>query len=143
MMVDVVLPGWVPFRAWGTADSVPGVLRVHDVLVKLNIETFVGGHVHRLGTPRDIKDSRDHTYDLWHTTAKVMAATNAGDYFGQVEPGNNWAAFQLYFDAIADKVTPEIVQRWGTKLAGADVFTHENAVTMALSQFVDAPADIR
>ena len=142
VMCDVVLPGWSPFKAWGTADSVPGVLRAHDILARLDIDTFVGGHVHRLGTPADIRASRDFTYDLWHTTARVVARTKLADYTSQVEPGNSWAGFQLYYDAIADAVEPEIIARWADKLGGVDVFTRDNAITIAVSLLLDAPKDL-
>jgi glyoxylase-like metal-dependent hydrolase (beta-lactamase superfamily II) len=141
VLVDVVLPGWAPFKAWGTADSVPGVLRAHDVLAKLDIDTFVGGHVHRLGTPKDITTSRDFTYDLWRTTSRVVGEVKVADYAAQVEPGNSWATFQLYYEAIADRVEPEIVGRWSTTLAGVDAFTRENATTIAVSLLLDAPRD--
>ncbi|QUQ67003.1 MBL fold metallo-hydrolase [Kutzneria sp. CA-103260] len=142
VMVDVVLPGWSPFKAWGTADSVPGVLRAHDVLSRLDIDTFVGGHVHRLGTPADIRTSRDFTYDLWDTTNRVVGQTRLADFTAQVEPGNNWAAFQLYYDAIATRAEAEIRQRWLGKLAGVDVFTRDNIITIAVSLLLDAPKDI-
>jgi glyoxylase-like metal-dependent hydrolase (beta-lactamase superfamily II) len=143
VMIDVVLPGWSPFNAWGTADSVPGVLRAHDVLAKLDIDTFVGGHVHRLGTKQDIVDSRDFAYDLWRTTSRIVGETRIADSFAQVEAGNNWAAFKLYYESIADRVEPEMIQRWGGKLAGVDVFTRDNATTIAISLLLDAPKDIR
>lgn len=142
MMIDVVLPGWAPFRAWGTADSVPGVLRAHDVLAKLDIDTFVGGHVHRLGTPKDIRISREFVYDLWNTTTDMIAATNMNDYFAQVEAGNNWAGFRLWLEAVADKVEPVIYRKWLHRLGAVDVFTRENAITIALSHVVDAPKDL-
>jgi hypothetical protein len=137
------LPGWSPFRAWGTANSVPGVLRAHDELSKMDTDTYIGGHVHRLGTARDIKVSRDFVYDMWNTTTRVMGTINMNDYFGMVEPGNNWAGFRLYLEAVAAKAEPEIRQRWLGKLAAVDVFTTENITTMALSHIVDAPHDIR
>lgn len=143
MMVDVVMPGWAPFRAWGTADSVPGVLRAHDQLAKMNIDTYIGGHVHRLGTHADVKASRDFVYDLWDTTTRVIGETDMGVYFGQVEAGNNWAGFRLYLEAVADKVEPEITRRWTGRLGAVDVYTRENAITVALSQIVDAPKNLR
>ncbi|EWM11938.1 MBL fold metallo-hydrolase [Kutzneria sp. 744] len=142
VMCDVVLPGWSPFKAWGTADSVPGVLRAHDVLARLDIDTFVGGHVHRLGTPADIRASRDFTYDLWHTTARAVARIPLAAYASQAEPGNQWALFQLYYDAVADAVEPEIISRWSATLGGVDVFTRDNVVTIAVSLLLDAPRDI-
>lgn len=142
MMIDVVIPGWAPFRAWGTADSVPGILRAHDALVKLDFDTFVGGHVHRLGTAKDVRLSREFTYDLWNLTAAKVAETPTSDYFAKVEAGHNWAAFQLWFEAVADKVEPIIRAKWLTRLAGVDVSTRENIITIALAQMLDAPKDI-
>jgi glyoxylase-like metal-dependent hydrolase (beta-lactamase superfamily II) len=142
MMVDVVIPGWAPFRAWGTADSVPGVLRTHDVLAKLDIDTFVGGHIHRLGTPEDIKVSREFVYDLWNYTTNAMATTHMDTYLAQVEEGNLWAGFRLWFEAIADKVEPVIYRKWLHRLGAVDVFTRENIQTIALSHAIDAPHDL-
>ncbi|MDJ0371565.1 MBL fold metallo-hydrolase [Streptomyces sp. H10-C2] len=87
MMVDVVMPGWAPIPAWGTADSVPGVLRAHDELAAMDLDTYIGGHVHRLGTREDIKISREFVHDLWRTTTNAIADTKMGPYFGKVEPG--------------------------------------------------------
>ncbi|MFF3934986.1 MBL fold metallo-hydrolase [Streptomyces phaeofaciens] len=142
MMVDVVMPGWAPFRAWGTADSVPGVLRAHDQLAAMDLDTYIGGHVHRLGTKKDIEISREFVRDLWSETGKAIAATDMGPFFGKVEAGNNWAGFDLYLQAVADKVEPVIHRKWLGRLGAVDVFTRENALTVALSHIVDAPQDL-
>ncbi|WP_405056283.1 MBL fold metallo-hydrolase [Kribbella sp. NBC_01505] len=142
MMVDVVLPGWAPFRAWGSADSVPGVIRAHDVLADLDIDTYIGGHAHRLGTPRDIKESREFIRDLWNHTADAIARTPVSDYLDLVEAGNNWALFRLWLESVADKVEPITHRKWLTRLAAVDVFTRENIITIALSQIEDAPHNL-
>ncbi|MFE7439787.1 MBL fold metallo-hydrolase [Streptomyces chartreusis] len=142
MMVDLVMPGWAPFRAWGTADSVPGVLRAHDQLARMDLDTYIGGHVHRLGTKEDIEVSREFARDLWSATGKAVAATDMAPYFGKVEPGNNWAGFDLYLQAVADKVEPVMYRKWLGRLGAVDVFTRENALTVALSHIVDAPRDL-
>ncbi|MFF3454097.1 hypothetical protein ACFYXH_07145 [Streptomyces sp. NPDC002730] len=56
----------------------------------MDLDTCIGGHVHRLGTKEDIDISRE----------------------------------------------------WLGRLGAVDVFTRENALTVALSQIVDAPRDI-
>ncbi|WP_405058450.1 hypothetical protein OG474_37750 [Kribbella sp. NBC_01505] len=86
--------------------------------------------------------SREFTYDLWNETRKAVAATPSAQFFGQVEPGNNWAAFKLWYDAVAGKVEPVIYRKWLHRLAGVDVFTRENIVTVATSQMLDAPKDL-
>lgn len=82
------------------------------------------------------------TYDLWHTTARAVARTPLAAYASQVEPGNQWALFQLYYDAIADAVEPEIISRWAATLGGGDIFTRDNVITIAVSLLLDAPKDI-
>src|SRR5205807_6230365 len=47
VMTDVVIPGWVPYRGWGNADYIPGMLKAHDEILKLDFDTYVGGHVYR------------------------------------------------------------------------------------------------
>lgn len=108
----------------------------------MDLDTYVGGHVHRLGTKEDIEVSREFARDLWRATAKAIAATDMAPYFGKVEPGNNWAGFDLYLQAVADKVEPVIYRKWLGRLGAVDVFTRENALTVALSQIVDAPRDL-
>jgi glyoxylase-like metal-dependent hydrolase (beta-lactamase superfamily II) len=52
VMTDLVMPGWVPYRGWGNADHIPGILKAHDALLELDFDTYVGGHVYRTGTRR-------------------------------------------------------------------------------------------
>src|SRR3979490_343644 len=33
VMTNLVMPGWVPCRAWGNADHIPGILKAHDALL--------------------------------------------------------------------------------------------------------------
>jgi hypothetical protein len=50
MLVDVVFPGWVPFAYLGLAEDVFGYVQAHDIALNYNFDTFVGGHLTRLGT---------------------------------------------------------------------------------------------
>ncbi|MEV4318420.1 hypothetical protein [Actinocrispum sp. NPDC049592] len=49
VMVDVVLPGWAPFRSWGTGDSIPGV----DVFTRENVTTVALSQM--LDAPKALK----------------------------------------------------------------------------------------
>ncbi|WP_186763108.1 MBL fold metallo-hydrolase [Lentzea tibetensis] len=142
MMVDVAVPGWAPFRAFGSADSVPGVLRAHNELMKLDIEHFVGGHMHRYGGKQDIAVSREFVFDMWNETTKAIAATPIAPFFGQVEAGNTWAAVELWYDAIAVKAEDPIIRKWTGRLGAVDVWLRENLKTMAVSARVDQPKDL-
>jgi hypothetical protein len=55
MLVDIVFPGWVPFPYLAKAKDTAGFIKAHDIaLVKYDFDTFVGGHLTRLGTRNDV-----------------------------------------------------------------------------------------
>ena len=62
-MTDVVMPGWAPYRGWGNADYPPGMLAAHDAILATDFDTYVGGHVYRIGTRDDVQQSRDFLLD--------------------------------------------------------------------------------
>ncbi|MFS8104373.1 MBL fold metallo-hydrolase [Lentzea alba] len=142
MLIDVAVPGWAPFRAFGSADSVPGVLRAHNDLLKLDIDTFVGGHMHRYGAKKDIAESREFVFDMWRETNAAIAATPIAPFFGQVEAGNTWAAVELWYEAIAVKAEEPILRKWTGRLGAVDVWLRENLKTMSVSARVDQPKDL-
>ncbi len=138
-MSDVVMPGWAPYRGWGNADYPPGILLAHDAILKVDFDTYVGGHVYRTGTRKDVEESREFFLDLWHGTLKAMGEVPFGDYAAQVEPGNAWAAQTIWFDAVANQVTAQLVAKWKDRLGGVDTFTHDTVIAAIISISTDAP----
>src|SRR5256885_1065209 len=61
------------------------------------------------------------------------------DYAAQVEPGNAWAAQTIWFDAVANQVTAELVAKWKDRLVGVDTFTHDTVIAAIISISTDAP----
>ena len=56
MLVDVIFPGWIPFPYLAVANDVTGFIKAHDIaLNRYDFDTFVGGHLTRLGTRDDVK----------------------------------------------------------------------------------------
>ncbi|GGP14627.1 hypothetical protein LDL08_35650 [Nonomuraea glycinis] len=53
MVVDVLYPGWVPFKNLAVSQDIPGWLRAHDTAMRYPWRTLVGGHLGRLGTRAD------------------------------------------------------------------------------------------
>jgi glyoxylase-like metal-dependent hydrolase (beta-lactamase superfamily II) len=47
MVVDVVFPGWMPWRRFALAQDVPGYFAQVAEIDRIPFETFVGGHVER------------------------------------------------------------------------------------------------
>lgn len=143
MLVDVVIPGWVPYRGWGNADYLPGMLPAHDAVLGLDFDTFVGGHVYRTGTRAQVQQSRDFFVDLWGTTQTTMNKILLSDITAALaEPANFWAAQTVWLDRIAQSVTSELIDRWGTRLAGVDTFTPATVSAAVISMSTDGPVSL-
>jgi glyoxylase-like metal-dependent hydrolase (beta-lactamase superfamily II) len=142
VLIDVALPGVASFQTFGNADSIPGVLRAHRELLKLDFDTYVGGHWYRWGTRGDVQESYEFVTDIWTETGKALAAIPSGPFFGKVEPGNSWAGVDLWLDAVADQAEPIILAKWINRLGAADVFARMNIRVTAIAQRVDQPHDL-
>ncbi|WP_405594316.1 MBL fold metallo-hydrolase [Streptomyces sp. NBC_01092] len=138
VMTDVVMPGWAPYRGWGNADYLPGILSAHDAILELDFDTYVGGHVYRTGTRADVKQSRAFFVDFWNTTKKNMGSIPFSDAAAQVEPENAWAAQKVWIDRVAKATQSELVERWGTEIAAVDTFTADTAGSVVVSISTDA-----
>ncbi len=64
MLVDVIVPGWVPFHALGGATDVAGYLDAHDTALSYLFGTLVAGHLTRTGTARDVRVQRAYLDDV-------------------------------------------------------------------------------
>ena len=85
MLVDVVFPGWVPYVYLGIADDVAGSIKAPDIaLNNYNFDTFVGGHLTRLGTRDDVVTQQEFISDLGKAAAKANSEVQFGDIAAQV-----------------------------------------------------------
>ena len=137
VMTDLVMPGWAPWRGWGNADHIPGILKAHDALLNLNFDTYVGGHVYRTGNRYDVETSRKYWVDLWKGVQSTMADT---PYVPRTD-GNAYAEEGDWFEAITVKVQARLVADWGKILGGVDTaFTHDTILAAVVSAATDTPA---
>ncbi len=67
MLADVIFPGWVPFKD-----------PAHDIALSYDFETFIGGHLARLGTRQDVEIQREYFQDM---IANAGTALQTVDYF--------------------------------------------------------------
>ena len=149
MNVDVIFPGWVPFKSLAMATDLRGFLRGHDVVLGYDFDTFVPGHLTRLGNRDDIEVQKQYFQELVDATMNHLDDTipfrNAFDseiQFMEVaeEVGgfeNGWLVFDAYLNAVTDKVVDQVLPRWTGKLAGADVFTRSHAWEVVVRARVD------
>ncbi|MEU0008188.1 MBL fold metallo-hydrolase [Streptomyces sp. NPDC006314] len=136
MLVDVVFPGWVPFKNLAMSDDIPGWIKAHEQALDFPFETYIGGHLNRLGNRRDVEIQREYMSDLDRSTRQAIAAVDPTPMFGTY-PDNPWAVFKTYLDAVSQAATDSMVPAWKDRLGGADVFTFDNAFAMFESLRID------
>lgn len=141
MVVDVLFPGWVPFKNLAVSQNIPGWVRAHDTAMNYRWTTLVGGHLGRLGVRADGDLQRQYIRDLDASTKQTLASLDPTAFFQKYGPsGNAWAIFKTYLDTAAQQAAAPIVDKYLGKLAGADVFTVDNAYALFESLRVDAGA---
>ncbi|MEU3464710.1 MBL fold metallo-hydrolase [Streptomyces sp. NPDC006733] len=138
MVVDVLYPGWVPFKNLAVSQDIPAWVKAQDIAMEYPWTTLVGGHLGRLGVRADGDVQRQYVADL---TAGVKAAMtlDPAPFFDKYGPaGNSWAIFKTYLDAVARQAADPVIAKYTGVLAAADVFTLDNAATMLESLRIDA-----
>jgi len=138
MVVDVLFPGWAPFKNLAVSQSIPGWIAAHDIAMRYPWTTLVGGHLGRLGTRVDGTLQQQYVADLDASARASIAALDPTPFFQKYGPtGNAWAIFKTYLDAAARLAADPVIAKYTGRLAGADVFTTDNAFAMIESRRID------
>ncbi|MFF5358481.1 MBL fold metallo-hydrolase [Streptomyces scabiei] len=139
MVVDVLYPGWVPFKGLAVSQDIPAWIKAHDVAMQYPWRTLVGGHLGRLGVRADGDLQQRYVADLEAGVRAAMAAVDPAPFFQKYKPsGNSWAVFKTYLDAVAQQAAAPVVAKYTGVLAAVDVFTPDNAFAMLESLRIDA-----
>ena len=126
MLVDVIFPGWVPFKDLAVSQDIPDWIKAHRIALEYPFQTLVAGHNGRLGTRRDVDTQIAYVDDLVTSAKAVMARLDPTPFF-QRYGDNSWAIFRAYLNAASAQTADPVVRKYLGKLAGADVFTADNA----------------
>jgi glyoxylase-like metal-dependent hydrolase (beta-lactamase superfamily II) len=135
MLVDIVFPGWVPFPYLAIAEDIAGFIKAHDIVLNnYNFDTFVGGHLTRLGTRDDVATQQEFISDLEKAAAKANSEVQFSDIAKQVGNTNDtWLLYSKYIDAVDENCVQTMLPKWESRLGGAEAFisTHCFAMTQA------------
>jgi hypothetical protein len=98
MLVDVILPGWVPYDSFNLNEDVPGSLAAPATAMAYPWTHFIGGHMGRLGTRDDMAVYQQYVTDLIDNIKIALGAVDPTPFFTRY--GNNsWAAVKTFQDA--------------------------------------------
>ena len=121
MLVDIIFPGWVPFPYLAVSKDIAGYIKAHDIVLNnYDFDTFVGGHLTRLGTINDVIVQKEFISDLEKAAGKSNNEILFSDIAKQVGIFDNpWLIFSKYIDAVDEKCVQDMLPKWENKLGGA------------------------
>ncbi|MBA3961209.1 MAG: MBL fold metallo-hydrolase [Chthoniobacterales bacterium] len=137
MVVDVVIPGWMPWRRLSLAQDIPGYVAQIEEIRRMPFETFVGGHVARSGTHADVELQSEFIHDLRSAAMDALNATKAREGMDPRDKDNLWAVFDDYLDRTSARCVGTLTPKWSTKLAGFDVNVWDQCYAMEESLRID------
>lgn len=137
MVVDVVFPGWMPFRRLALAQDIPGLFAQLEDIRRIDFDTLVSGHVARTGTKADVELQIEFMNDLKAAAGRALQSTRPGDELNPADAGNPWAYFDNYIDRVALQCVNALTPTWSTRLAAFDVFIWDQCYAMEQSLRID------
>jgi glyoxylase-like metal-dependent hydrolase (beta-lactamase superfamily II) len=136
MLVDINLPGWVPFHSFNLNEDVPGSIAAPATAMAYPWKHYIGGHMGRLGTRHDMVVYQQYVADLIDGVKKALVAVDPTPFFTKY--GNNaWAAVKTYQDAQVDYAAAPVIKKYTGVLAAADVYTASTAFVILESIRLD------
>jgi glyoxylase-like metal-dependent hydrolase (beta-lactamase superfamily II) len=137
MVVDVVFPGWMPWRRFAVAQDVPAYFEQVKTISSWNFDTLVSGHVARTGTRADVAMQLAFMEDVKAAAQTALKRTTPGEGLNPVDRGNPWAAFDHYIDQVVVDCVNQMIPKWSTKLAAFDVYIWDQCYSMEQSLRID------
>jgi glyoxylase-like metal-dependent hydrolase (beta-lactamase superfamily II) len=137
MVIDVVFPGWMPWRRLALAQDIPAYFAQVKQISDWDFDTLVGGHVARIGTHADVVTQLAFLEDLKAAAANGLKTTKMGEGLDPADLGNTWAFYDQYIDRVAISCVNELTPKWSQRLAGFDVFIWDQCYSMEQSLRID------
>ena len=136
MTVDIVYPGWMPYKDLGVSIDLPGVVQAHETMLGFEFDTLVAGHVDRTGTRADVTTSLALYRDLADSAQRAYAALSFPQYLAATPSrSTSWERHALYETALVRRMVADVRPRWIDRLLGVDTYLADNCWAM-LETFV-------
>ncbi|MEE8255531.1 MAG: hypothetical protein V3R12_01615, partial [Nitrosopumilaceae archaeon] len=106
-------------------------------ILEYDFDTYVGGHLTRLGTTEDVKIQQEYFQDIEENAAIANQKVSFMEIGQEVGFENPWLIFQIYADTITQQCTDATVPDWIDRLGGVDLFTYDHCWKITESQRID------
>src|SRR3954469_24190706 len=136
MLVDVVLPGWVPIYNMNVSTDLPGFLDAPGIALSYPWQHYIGGHLGRLGTRDDVVVHQQYFADLAESIRSALATVDPTPFFMRYG-ANVWAAVKAYVDLVTDQAAALVIAKYTGVPAAADAFTTRSPLALVESMGLD------
>jgi glyoxylase-like metal-dependent hydrolase (beta-lactamase superfamily II) len=139
MLVDVIYPGYMPYKNLGIVEDLSGYIHIHRTVLGFDFDTFVGGHVGRLGNRTDVEASLEFVNQLYSVSSGIMTRTPF-PVFLAVHPGpDRWDLHNEYEKTLVDQCAAELGPSWEKRFADTRTYLKDNCWAMIESITVQIP----
>jgi hypothetical protein len=139
--IDSVTPGWVTFQGLDLTLNVHNYLALADKLMAREWDVLVGGHLTQLGTRDQVRASIAYTDDVLAVATEVFESTDMMATMGRAAAEAGWnnpfLLFRYYQDSMVEACAERLIERWGNRLAGVDVYAPSHCDTVLVYLRVD------
>ncbi len=134
MKIDIIFPGWTPFKGLAVAEDTPGYLKAHDVILSYDFDKLVAGHWGRLATRKDVEVQREYMRDIQANAGQALQTVDFYAIAKDTGFENTALLFDTYLDAVTQKCADLTEPKWVSRLGGVDIWTFDHCyqVIMAL-----------
>jgi hypothetical protein len=140
MLVDINLPGWVPFNGFNLNEDVPGSIAASAKALAYPWRHHVGGHMGRLGTRDDMAVYQQYVDDIVEGVKNATATVDPTPFFTKYGD-NTWSAVKTYQDAQVAYAAAPVIKKYTGVLAAVDVYTTSTAFLILESVRLDLGFD--
>lgn len=137
MVIDVVFPGWMPWRRFAVSRDVLGAFDQLEEIRRMDWDVIVGGHVARVGTHADVEAQSEFYRDIKQAAATALSTTKVAEGVTPATKDNPWAIFDNYIDRVAVQCVNTLTPKWANKLAAFDVFIWDQCYSMEQTLRID------
>ncbi len=137
MKVDIVFPGWTPFKGLAIAEDTVGFLKAHDVILSYDFDKLVSGHWGRLATRDDVETQKQYMQDIQANAGKALQMVDFYAIAGKVGYANTALLFETYLSAVSQECANLTEPKWIDKLGGVDIWTKDHCYKVIMAIRVD------
>ncbi|GIM93002.1 MBL fold metallo-hydrolase [Paractinoplanes toevensis] len=129
VLVDIAYPGWVPFSNLNLSEDVPGSVAASAKALELPWKHFLGGHLGRVGTRRDVQLHDAYMADLNIEVRRALTTVDPTPFYAKYG-ANAWAAVKHHLNYVSSVAAEPVIKKYLGRLGAVDVNTESIAFAL-------------